>query len=30
MGLINFAVGVVVVRWFGPHADYDSLNIEEV
>jgi mRNA interferase HigB len=27
---INFAVGVVAVRWFGPHADYDRLNIEEV
>src|SRR5262245_42621520 len=27
---INFAVGVVVVRWFGTHAQYDRLNIEEV
>jgi mRNA interferase HigB len=27
---INFAVGVVAIRWFGTHAEYDRLNIEEV
>jgi mRNA interferase HigB len=27
---INFVVGLVVVRWFGTHAEYDRVNIEEV
>ena len=27
---INFAVGVVAVRWFGTHAEYDKINVEEV
>jgi mRNA interferase HigB len=27
---INFDVGVVAVRWFGTHAEYDKLDIEEV
>jgi mRNA interferase HigB len=27
---INFAVGVVAVRWFGTHAEYGRLNIEEI
>jgi mRNA interferase HigB len=27
---INFAAGVVAVRWFGTHADYDKINVEEV
>jgi mRNA interferase HigB len=27
---INFAAGVVVVRWFGTHAEYDKIDVEEV
>ena len=27
---INFVVGVVAVRWFGTHAEYDKINVEEV
>ena len=27
---INFAVGVVAVRWFGTHAEYDKITVEEV
>jgi mRNA interferase HigB len=27
---INFAVGVVAVRWFGTHAEYDKINVEEI
>lgn len=27
---ISFAAGVVAVRWFGTHADYDKINVEEV
>jgi mRNA interferase HigB len=27
---INFAAGVVAVRWFGTHAEYDKINVEEV
>jgi mRNA interferase HigB len=27
---VNFAVGVVAVRWFGTHAEYDKINVEEV
>lgn len=26
---INFAVGVVSIRWFGTHAEYDKINVEE-
>jgi mRNA interferase HigB len=27
---VNFAAGVVAVRWFGTHAEYDKINVEEV
>lgn len=27
---INFAAGVVSVRWFGTHAEYNKINVEEV
>ena len=27
---INFVVGVVAVRWFGTHAEYDKIKVEEV
>ena len=27
---INFVVGIVVVRWFGTHAEYNKINVEEV
>ena len=27
---INFPTGVVAVRWFGTHAEYDKINVEEV
>lgn len=27
---INFAAGVVVVRWFGTHAEYDKIDVAEV
>ena len=27
---INFAVGVVAVRWFGTHAEYDKIKVEEI
>lgn len=27
---INFAAGLVAVRWFGTHAEYDKINVEEV
>ena len=27
---INFAAGVVAVRWFGTHAEYDKINVEEI
>lgn len=27
---INFAAGVVAVRWFGTHAEYNKINVEEV
>jgi mRNA interferase HigB len=27
---INFAAGVVAVRWIGTHADYDKINVEEI
>jgi mRNA interferase HigB len=27
---INFATGVVAVRWFGTHAEYDKIRVEEV
>lgn len=27
---INFAAGVVAVLWFGTHADYNKINVEEV
>lgn len=27
---INFAAGVVAVVWFGTHADYDKIKVEEV
>jgi len=27
---INFAAGVVSIRWFGTHAEYDKINVEEV
>jgi mRNA interferase HigB len=27
---VNFAVGVVRVRWFGTHAEYDKIKVEEV
>ena len=27
---VNFVAGVVAVRWFGPHAEYDKINVEEV
>ena len=28
---INFpAFGVVVVRWFGTHAEYDKIKVEEI
>lgn len=27
---INFAVGVVSVRWFGSHAEYDKINVREI
>ena len=27
---INFAVGIVELRWFGTHAEYDKINVEEV
>lgn len=26
---INFAAGVVAVRWFGTHAEYNKINVEE-
>ena len=26
---VNFAAGVVAVRWFGTHAEYDKINVEE-
>lgn len=27
---INFVVGVVAVRWFGTHAEYDRIKVEEI
>ena len=27
---INFVAGVVAIRWFGTHAEYDKINVEEV
>lgn len=27
---INFPAGVVAVRWFGTHAEYDKIDVEEV
>ena len=27
---INFPAGIVAVRWFGTHAEYDKLGVEEV
>ena len=27
---INFAAGVVAVRWFGTHAEYDRIDLEEI
>lgn len=27
---VNFAAGVVAVRWFGTHAEYDKIKAEEV
>jgi mRNA interferase HigB len=27
---VNFAAGVVAVRWFGTHAEYDKINVAEV
>lgn len=27
---VNFEVGVVAVRWFGTHAEYDKIDVEEV
>lgn len=27
---INFAAGVVAVRWFGTHAEYDKIDVAEV
>lgn len=27
---INFAAGVVAVLWFGTHAEYDKIKVEEV
>ena len=27
---INFQAGVVAVRWFGTHAEYDKIDVEEV
>ena len=27
---IDFAAGVVAVRWFGTHADHVKINVEEI
>jgi mRNA interferase HigB len=27
---VNFAAGIVAVRWFGTHAEYDKINVEEI
>lgn len=27
---VNFAAGVVAIRWFGTHAEYNKINVEEV
>jgi mRNA interferase HigB len=27
---INYAVGVLYIRWVGTHAEYDKINAEEV
>ena len=27
---IHFAAGVVVIRWFGTHAEYDKMNVREI
>ena len=27
---INFEIGLVSIRWFGTHAEYDKINVEEV
>lgn len=27
---VNFAAGVVAIRWFGTHAEYDKINVEKV
>jgi mRNA interferase HigB len=27
---INYAVGVLYIRWIGTHAEYDKINAEEV
>lgn len=27
---INFELGVVAVRWFGTHAEYDRIDVKEV
>ncbi len=27
---INFAAGVVAVRWFGTHSEYDKISVEEI
>jgi len=27
---INFPAGIVAVRWFGTHAEYDRIDVEEV
>ena len=27
---INFQMGYIYVRWFGTHAEYDKINVEEV
>jgi len=27
---INFSAGVGLVRWFGTHAEYDKIDVEEI
>jgi mRNA interferase HigB len=27
---INFDLGIVAVKWFGTHAEYDKINVEDI
>jgi mRNA interferase HigB len=27
---INFELGIIAVRWFGTHAEYDKINVEDI